>query len=1189
MVPHPLFSWIHLSDIHVGHGDATYVEDQKLVLGALRQDVEQMLASGVPPPDAIFVTGDIAFSGACRTDDEYTRAKRWLSDIAKTAGLDLDAVFVVPGNHDVQRTADKSVMAKALLHSLRQGRLLLDEALADSTAFAQLKMRHANYLAFAANLAPACRTDAEATGAQLYWRHILPTCGGLKVRLVGLNTAILAADEAVFEPDQSRLRLGTRQLSVAFTEPEVAPNEVVIVLGHHPLHDRWLADETGVSRAIQRHAHIYLSGHVHEANSKRTYGGGGTDFVSFAAGAVHGEKNPSAYPARHGYSFGALVADKGALKVRFWPQIWSEENRDFRLDNGNVPRGAKYAEYDLQRVRLPESGAGDSTSTSPVSGIRGERAPAIAGPSEISISRLPTGIEHFVGRFDELAMLDRAWADAGTHVLTIVAWGGTGKSALVAEWRGRMAREKWRGAALVFGWSFDRQGTRNDEATSADLFVSTALKFFGDTDPTKDSASARGVRLANLIRRQRTLLVLDGLEPLQEPEASGGRLRDPALEALLRELAASMNGLCIVTTRQPVSEFAEFVGKTVVRAELDQLSENDGVELLRLCGADDGTVEERREVARAMKGHALSLMLLGHYIADALGGEVRRWREVPLGAAETHPGERARQIMKEYDFWLGQGPERSILRIIGLFDRPASAACVSALRKSPAIAGVTDALVALTEAQWKISVNRLRRTGLLAPAGKPDEGSLDAHPLVRECFGEILAHEHPAGVRDAHRRLYDHLRDAATRKPPDTLDGLQPLYQAVWHGCKAKQYQEALDDVFFARILRGQEHYSIWKFGAFGANLAALAGFFEGDWTQPVTDLDERARTWVLNEAALCLRSLGRLRDAVAPMKSSLDAHVARSDWAGAAIAASNLAELHASLGELSEALLISEHAANFADRSAEALRRISVRTTRAKILHCLGRRENARLLFEEAERMQIEQQPKEHLLHSIQGRWFCELLLDLGEAQKVELRARQLLAWMEEEYWILDIANDQLSLGCALWRLNRREGARIHFTLAIDSLRSAKYQEYFASALVLRGAFLREVGEFAAARRDLDEALVIARRSELRLVECDAYVEEARLALEEHNQAAARTAFEVACSLVSECKYHRRDCELALLEARLAMVDGKNVVARAAYERARTVATAERLRAYDKELSAVEAAVATGIAAKTSAPASDR
>ena len=41
--------------------------------------------------------------------------------------------------------------------------------------------------------------------------------------------------------------------------------------------------------------------------------------------------------------------------------------------------------------------------------------------------------EFFLGREKELALLDAAWAD-GVNVLSLVAWGGVGKTALLSEW-----------------------------------------------------------------------------------------------------------------------------------------------------------------------------------------------------------------------------------------------------------------------------------------------------------------------------------------------------------------------------------------------------------------------------------------------------------------------------------------------------------------------------------------------------------------------------------------------------------------------------------------------------------------------------------------------------------------------------------------------------------------------------------
>lgn len=64
----------------------------------------------------------------------------------------------------------------------------------------------------------------------------------------------------------------------------------------------------------------------------------------------------------------------------------------------------------------------------------------------LDLGRLPIPGPQFVGREAELARLDKAWEDPATHVLTLVAFGGVGKSALVARWIDRMAADGWRGA-----------------------------------------------------------------------------------------------------------------------------------------------------------------------------------------------------------------------------------------------------------------------------------------------------------------------------------------------------------------------------------------------------------------------------------------------------------------------------------------------------------------------------------------------------------------------------------------------------------------------------------------------------------------------------------------------------------------------------------------------------------------------
>jgi hypothetical protein len=318
-----------------------------MVLARLRKDLDDAREEGVPPTvDAILVTGDIAFSGGGRDPKEYADAKTWLLEIAAQFGLDARSVFVVPGNHDVNRGVDRDSITALVMNAIRGGNPELDTALGDAQQRTILASRMRGYLDFAAGFAPVCLDAAQKD--RLFWVHRL-TSRGLAVRLAGLNTALLSAGD----DDLGKLRLGKQQLHEALGEPP-AKGELVMVLTHHPL--GWLADaDSRYARDwIRNNAHVFLSGHVHEQATESVRGGGSVGgLVNVVAGAAHGERQAShEVPAGHGYSWGAVVHDGGgSLKLRIFPRLWSDRNTDFRLDVSNVPRNEKYAEH-LLPVKL---------------------------------------------------------------------------------------------------------------------------------------------------------------------------------------------------------------------------------------------------------------------------------------------------------------------------------------------------------------------------------------------------------------------------------------------------------------------------------------------------------------------------------------------------------------------------------------------------------------------------------------------------------------------------------------------------------------------------------------------------------------------------------------------------------------------------------------------------------------------
>jgi len=415
-------------------------------------------------------------------------------------------------------------------------------------------------------------------------------------------------------------------------------------------------------------------------------------------------------------------------------------------------------------------------------------------------------------------------------VATIVAWAGVGKSTLVNHWLRRMAAENYRSAELIFGWSFYRQGTTG-KTSSADEFIDAALGWFGDPDPRVGTAWEKGERLAKLVAHRRTLLVLDGLEPLQNPPGpQEGRLREPSLQALLRELAAFNTGLCIITTRTPVADIADHEGASALRRDLEQLSSDAGAKLLRALGIK-GDEAELRIASDEFSGHCFALTLLGSYLTDAYHGDVRRRVEVSARLAhDLRQGAHARKVMESYQTWLGEGPELSVLRMLGLFDRPVDEKALGALLKSPAIPGLTESLTDLRPVMRQSILARLRRARLLAGEDPHNPGQLDTHPLVREYFGEQLRSQQRDAWKECNRRLFHYYRTIAPQLP-NSFREMEPLFSAVICGCHAGLFREALREVYIPRIQRGDAAFAANVLGAGRALLSALVHFFEdGRW-----------------------------------------------------------------------------------------------------------------------------------------------------------------------------------------------------------------------------------------------------------------------------------------------------------------------------------------------------------------------
>ncbi|MEN9867233.1 MAG: hypothetical protein RL748_2823, partial [Pseudomonadota bacterium] len=940
---------LHLTDLHFGWdgSDVTQAAQRKLCLDGLLT-----VLRGLPPhdkPDLVLISGDIAWRG---TASDYVTAQAWLTELAEACDVSMGNIVAAPGNHDSVR---KQARQFGVPEDAAEADEMLQPPLGDM-------MRRSVFTPFA-NFAESAGLPSLALGDETTRLAGTVTLAG--VRVVVLNSAWCARGD----DDKNQLWLGLPQLQVMQSAGQLgeiaqgAPLTVAVM--HHPfdwLHAEETQATTGASGSrpstkdwLAARCHLLLTGHTHAEIR---------DPDQIARGCVHFAAGASYAGSGHFNSFRLLQIAGNQCRYRTW-----------EFD----PRKAKqpWTEQQSDTISLPHLGKAEPPPSAPM--VAGQSTGQAGASVKVDVSRLLAYVpRQLLGREGELAHLRAAWArKPPPAIVPIIALGGEGKTSLLCHWMLEMQSATWHGAQAVFAWSFYSQGSSEQSASSSDMFLDAALRFFGETAIADSNTAAyeKGQHLARCCTHQRTLLLLDGVEPLQYPPTSPNRgaLKDQGLLGLLRGLGAQAGAIagsgsvCVLTSRYALPQIEPFAAPIA----LPRLPQQAAIALLR-SACPIGAEADYAQAVEELQGHALALHILAQYVKEAHGGDIRQrdlldWHQAD--AEETHG--HAFRAMAAYRTWLAQDPSPhsaralALLHVLGLFDRPAERRLVQALLQAPPAR--LAALQGLPESQWNICIQRLAQAGLLSR--NPLNGawhSLDAHPLLREYFARHWREQDEAGFQAAHGCLFEFLLADTQEGETPSLGDLLPLYQAVAHGCWAGQAQVAREKVYRDRILRGKEAYSTHKLGAHAQDLAAVACFFKPPWQQVLAGISTANQAWLLNEAAYCLRALGRLQEALQPMQVALEMVVAQQAWNHAAISASNLAQLQLLLGKIAAACGSAQQALDYAEQSGKAFRRMGNRSTLAEALHQSGQVAQALALMIDAEHIQVEDQPAYPLLYSV-------------------------------------------------------------------------------------------------------------------------------------------------------------------------------------------------------------------------------
>jgi 3',5'-cyclic AMP phosphodiesterase CpdA len=322
----PTITWLHLSDLHF-RADELHAWNEDIVLRALLRDVRECMEGDEGlRPDLVVVTGDVAFSGK---PQEYDLARAFLDDLLAVTTLGKDRLFLVPGNHDVDR-GRISRGARGIAASLTD-RGSANAVLADAGDRGLMLARFHGYREFVNGyLGPHLTFGDEALDGEGYFYVRNLKLAGQRIAVLGLNSAWLAQGG---DEDRGRLALGERQMRAALDA--AADADLRIAAMHHPFD--WLRDfdRADAEALLCAGCDFVLHGHMHQVGLLQTRTPDSDAFVVAAGACYETREHPNAY----NYVQVDLGTGQGVVHLRNYSDrgggFWTKDVVNYR----NVPDG----------------------------------------------------------------------------------------------------------------------------------------------------------------------------------------------------------------------------------------------------------------------------------------------------------------------------------------------------------------------------------------------------------------------------------------------------------------------------------------------------------------------------------------------------------------------------------------------------------------------------------------------------------------------------------------------------------------------------------------------------------------------------------------------------------------------------------------------------------------------------------
>lgn len=227
-------SWLHISDLHFGNGQA--------ISNRMRKAFLDYLKVKKPNVEFLFITGDLIFAPKAN-DSNWEEAVIYVEKMQNLLNIKKENTFLVPGNHDVKRDDVREALVSKLISTYDSHDGVISESILSGLDSSYSKFKEAYF---------------NICGREYNKHHFVAY--NKDINIVLIDTALTYSEEN----QDRKLILGTELIDQALND--IDNSKPGIVLAHHSFECMADSERIVLETALKdSNILLYLCGHEHKA------------------------------------------------------------------------------------------------------------------------------------------------------------------------------------------------------------------------------------------------------------------------------------------------------------------------------------------------------------------------------------------------------------------------------------------------------------------------------------------------------------------------------------------------------------------------------------------------------------------------------------------------------------------------------------------------------------------------------------------------------------------------------------------------------------------------------------------------------------------------------------------------------------------------------------------------------------